>query len=827
MFCPKPGSVNYTCPRKYTQPMLFQQNRFGVKILISGTVTLLLLFSIYLFSGASDANLSTFLPESMALAIEAKTPDLFLQANADRGGIYFENLKKNDWMQAAVSDLNHLFTLCSAIPGLNAQLKKAALTLSFSTGFDATLAGVWCLKLDQTPNLSSFLKFNKWTKFKGYTLYNCSAGSAQPLVLARIGRFFFCSRKASLIEEIIGRYDSGQKPTIPQKWRQQIGNEVAWRMLIHTEIEDEEENTNLAALAFPSWVVFEFRKDRLRWETESNAFDETVEPDWLSVLPNNLTGFAVFKMPEKKNNDIFYQYIKPWSAKNFGVFDLAGQRILLIPVAQAPALEVCLMRYAEKNGAIQEGTYQMFREFSFMEPGLTQALLPEQWKGYKTPVVALLDGFVLIAEERSILEICLDKYIVNQTLASNESFLQLRSHAHGRMGMYLAAHSGPEEDRSIWGKIMDYHSRFYFSLDASGSRSGAILVQAGGEKLAPVDLLWKTAFQAPLKRVGLVSSETAGPKLMVQDGQNGLYCMDLAGKITWKRQLDQPVISELSALDDTKGGAPIYLFNTASALYLLDVDGNNVPGFPIKLQSAASNGVVAVDFEKNRKYALFLCCDNGNAYGFDQNGKPLSGWNPLPGIGIVRRPLLHFQAQNEDFLAIQNQTGRVHVLNRNGNTHFEPVKVPELSILPLWNHSNQFILMIGASGTVYRLDLNGKLSHETSGGVDRSCKAAAIDSQNEIVYLLDQQGIKIQDFGNRNKGAWPIVTDTLYGIGSGQIGVFDKRRRVAGIYEWSGKPAPGFPMPSETPLVIVSDKKMLILAFDNILYAYKVLNVTI
>ena len=40
-----------------------------------------------------------------------------------------------------------------------------------------------------------------------------------------------------------------------------------------------------------------------------------------------------------------------------------------------------------------------------------------------------------------------------------------------------------------------------------------------------------------------------------------------------------------------------YLFNTAQQIWVVDKSGNNIEGFPLKLQSPATNGVAVVDFD--------------------------------------------------------------------------------------------------------------------------------------------------------------------------------------------------------------------------------------
>lgn len=201
----------------------------------------------------------------------------------------------------------------------------------------------------------------------------------------------------------------------------------------------------------------------------------------------------------------------------------------------------------------------------------------------------------------------------------------------------------------------------------SGRKTEIVLAnQPLSRPLSETDILWKTVFAAPvITRPYLV--EQPGNKLvaLAQDLKFKLYCLDAQnGAIAWSKPLQDRIISDIEGVDFYGNGTKCFSFSSANQIYMLDENGRDVQGFPLKLPAPATNGAKVVDFDQNTKFSFFVACENGKIYGFGHLANLWMGWNGLPSNGVVKQPILHFQHKGKDYLAVLTEAGLLSVYGR-------------------------------------------------------------------------------------------------------------------------------------------------------------------
>jgi hypothetical protein len=72
------------------------------------------------------------------------------------------------------------------------------------------------------------------------------------------------------------------------------------------------------------------------------------------------------------------------------------------------------------------------------------------------------------------------------------------------------------------------------------------------------------------------------------DKLSNMYLIDHNGMIQWKIPLMEEPISPVYPVDYYKNGKIQYLFNTKNYLYLIDLNGNYVADYPVKLITNAT-----------------------------------------------------------------------------------------------------------------------------------------------------------------------------------------------------------------------------------------------
>lgn len=223
-------------------------------------------------------------------------------------------------------------------------------------------------------------------------------------------------------------------------------------------------------------------------------------------------------------------------------------------------------------------------------------------------------------------------------------------------------------------------------------------------------------------------------EVLCQDAADQLYLINASGEQEWKVKLTGTIIGEIQQIDYYKNDKLQYIFNTSSKIYVVDHKGDFVDGFPIDLPSKATNGLLLVDYDGTGDYRYMVACDNGNIYGYEQNGSPLPGWSPKKDVGQVSQSIRYADKDNKDYLYFSNDDGVFYALNRKAENRFKPVKTG--------NTHNAFIFdentfKAGDGGVIYEIDIQGNLNTKTI--LDSSyvhCEVKASILQNSQAYAF-------------------------------------------------------------------------------------------
>jgi len=148
----------------------------------------------------------------------------------------------------------------------------------------------------------------------------------------------------------------------------------------------------------------------------------------------------------------------------------------------------------------------------------------------------------------------------------------------------------------------------------------------------------------------VINHLTKEKEVFVQDDANTIYLISNTGKILWKKQLPEKIISEIYQIDIKKNNKLQLLFNTPSSIYVLDRKGNDVDNFPVSLKSPATNGLSVIDYENNRDYRILVACENKKIYNYNTKGDLVKKWNFEKSDATVFSRIQHVSIDDEDYL---------------------------------------------------------------------------------------------------------------------------------------------------------------------------------
>ena len=217
----------------------------------------------------------------------------------------------------------------------------------------------------------------------------------------------------------------------------------------------------------------------------------------------------------------------------------------------------------------------------------------------------------------------------------------------------------------------------------------------------------------------LVTDHTDGShKYIVFDDFRQMYLINQRGDIVWKRQLEEAPISDVFMIDYYKNGKIQYLFNSENYLYLIDLTGRMMKGYPVSLNSEATAGLSLVDYNNNKDYRILIPTVNGEIYNYKKDGSLLKDWKATNTRRNIVKPISYVVANSKDYLIAEADNGNILMLNRKGKVRLEIRKSFTNAL-----GSNLYPNRTNSKGMMVTTDQNGK-----------------------FVYIPEKGKIKITDF---------------------------------------------------------------------------------
>lgn len=273
-------------------------------------------------------------------------------------------------------------------------------------------------------------------------------------------------------------------------------------------------------------------------------------------------------------------------------------------------------------------------------------------------------------------------------------------------------------------------------------------------------------------QVNLDSEIVAGPfavtdhtdgshKYIVFDDFRQMYLINEQGDIVWKKQLEEKVMGTVYEMDYYNNGKIQYLFNTENYLYLIDLTGQMVSGYPVQLNSKATASVSLIDYNSNKDYRIFIPTENGEVYNYNKDGSLLKDWKAKNTRRKIVKPITHVVANSNDYLIAEADNGNILMYNRKGDVRLEIRK--------------SFVNALGSDIYTNRTNSKGMM--------------VTTDEKGKFVYIPEKGDVQTTDFGNFSKEHFFLYTDfTANGsedfiyLDGNSLTVFDKFKNTLFSY---------------------------------------------
>lgn len=180
--------------------------------------------------------------------------------------------------------------------------------------------------------------------------------------------------------------------------------------------------------------------------------------------------------------------------------------------------------------------------------------------------------------------------------------------------------------------------------------------------------LWETLVDTDLVKepTPVINHKTGETELVCQDINNNLYLISNTGKILWKKNVQEKILGDILQVDYLANGKLQLLFTTGSSIHVVDRNGNNMAGFPVKIKSGAADGISLFDYDKNKNYRWWIPLKNNTVVCLTSSCKVVDGFIPVNIAAPLNRPVKQIILQQKDYFVMTDTAGNVYVTNRKG-----------------------------------------------------------------------------------------------------------------------------------------------------------------
>ncbi len=434
------------------------------------------------------------------------------------------------------------------------------------------------------------------------------------------------------------------------------------------------------------------------------------------------------------------------------------------------------------------------------------------------------ENTLLFANNISVLRRTLYEILLNRTLATDADFRNFRlGFSASNSFFYYCNSSALSPHLQALSRANDMTldrkkalGNFYavgLQVSSLGGRpylSAGTLYEPSRIDMPPT--LWQSRLDTTVtaRPFAVTNHNTQETEFLVQDSGNRLYLINSKGLVLWQRQLDGPILGDVTQIDYYLNRKLQYLFATEDNIHLIDRNGNNTAQFPISLPQKAVGGATYLDYGNPREFRIFVPCADRMIRLYDRECKNIQGWEMPPSEGLVHGPIDHWVAGNKDYLLMADDY-RAYIVNRRGNERY-PLKPMAPNA-----HSRYYLVRAKtASEAFVTSTADGHFaSIKADNGSMRLTEVLPADDGGHFFFALgqsrtrfafvSQKRIAVVDDEGRVQSNNPIYVASVAWAAltpDGNIALWDKDEQLGYVFTPEGKLVDGFPIPAASPFAI-------------------------
>jgi len=472
----------------------------------------------------------------------------------------------------------------------------------------------------------------------------------------------------------------------------------------------------------------------------------------------------------------------------------------------------------------------------------------------------VLDNYMVFSDSVGSIKSLIRDFILNKTLVNDPAYKEFKRNLSPRSNLCFycdLSQSQPFISRylipslgSSWQKNLSTFQKLRMAglqLYANNNMLYSnFLIKHLSSFSAAAQTVWESRLDtlADFKPVFTLNHQTGENEVFVQDLRNTIYLINQVGRILWKIQLPEPILSDVFQIDYFRNGKLQLLFNTSSKIYLVDRNGNFVEKYPVALRAPATNGVAVFDYDRNRDYRIFIACADRHVYAYSREGTLLDGWEFGQTESEVKQPLNHFRIGDRDFIVF-GDSYKTYILDRRGamrvnvdvyfphsaNNNYMLNAAPDANgPSVVTTDTTGKVYFVGFNGNVRTVELPGKFTNrhffdfkDLNG--DNKPEYIFLEDDRLTAYTTDESRLFTYRF---DKPVRYIPMFYQFSSTDRKLGVVSQDENLIYLINSNGELYDGFPLQGNTPFSIgnfgdsLSRFNLIVGSRDNFLYNYRV-----
>jgi hypothetical protein len=293
-----------------------------------------------------------------------------------------------------------------------------------------------------------------------------------------------------------------------------------------------------------------------------------------------------------------------------------------------------------------------------------------------------------------------------------------------------------------------------------------LYLKYNGEGKQDSKSLWEIAADTTISAMPMLIHNhiTNTEDVVVQDDNYTVYFISSKGELLWKKALEEKVVGTYKQIDYFGNGKLQLLFTTHSQLHLIDLKGNYMNGFPVKLPSEVTGEMGVFDYESNFTYRILIPSGN-KIINVDKDGKITTGWEFEGTTHHIKEAPVFFRAENKDYIFVCDVQGEMHAIDRKGKTRYhlnhqlKGRSSNEVILVSGSNIENTSVIYSDSSGRIIKLFFNGNADTAKTGRRSPYHKFAIADIDadgNNDVIVLDSGKVDFVSWSGKALGSYNL-----------------------------------------------------------------------